>query len=103
VVVVASVCLVELAERMRADAPSIADKTPDTAPDIAPDTAPDIEPAPERTPPRPVSVRKRDTASAIARVRARHPDMSAADIAQRVGVTDRTVRRHLNTLTAETA
>ncbi|MEU7868037.1 DUF2637 domain-containing protein [Dactylosporangium sp. NPDC049140] len=82
VVVVASVCLVELAGRMQ-----------DVPPDIAPDTAPDIE----RTPPKP---RKQNTASAIARLRERHPDMSAADIARRVGVTDRTVRRHLNAQTA---
>jgi hypothetical protein len=36
-----------------------------------------------------------DTASAIARLRGRHPDMPAADIAARLGITDRTVRRHL--------
>ena len=31
----------------------------------------------------------------MARLRARHPDMTAADIARRLGVSDRTVRRHL--------
>ncbi len=36
-----------------------------------------------------------DTASAVTRLRDRHPDMSAADIAARLGITDRTVRRHL--------
>ncbi len=36
-----------------------------------------------------------DTASAVARLRDRHPDMTAADIAARLGITDRTVRRHL--------
>lgn len=81
VVVVASVCLVELAGRLRTAAPP----EPDTTPDSSPDT--------KRTP----AVRKKDTATAIARLRARHPDMSATDIARRVGVTDRTVRRHLNT------
>ncbi|WP_433051143.1 DUF2637 domain-containing protein [Dactylosporangium sp. CS-033363] len=91
VVVVASVCLVELAGRMRA-APTESEPEPLPA-DVAPDTDPDIE----QTPPKP---RKRDTASAIARLRERHPDMSAADIARRVGVTDRTVRRHLNAQTA---
>ncbi|MER7008609.1 DUF2637 domain-containing protein [Dactylosporangium sp. NPDC000555] len=105
VVVVASVCLVELAGRMRATPtepapePSTVDTVPDTQPDIAPDTQPDTE----RTPQKPAPARKKDTASAIARLRARHPDMSAADIARRVGVTDRTVRRHLNALTAKTA
>jgi DNA-binding transcriptional ArsR family regulator len=38
-----------------------------------------------------------DTATAIARLRDRHPDMPAADIAARLGITDRTVRRHLAT------
>jgi hypothetical protein len=36
------------------------------------------------------------TAAAVARLRAKHPDMSAADIAKRLKVTDRTVRRYLN-------
>jgi len=36
-----------------------------------------------------------DTATAVNRMRDRHPDMPAADIAARLGVTDRTVRRHL--------
>ncbi len=36
-----------------------------------------------------------DTASAVARLRDRHPDMTTADIAARLGITDRTVRRHL--------
>ena len=36
-----------------------------------------------------------DTASAVTRLRDRHPDMSTADIAARLGITDRTVRRHL--------
>nr|BFE64982.1 hypothetical protein GCM10020063_095080 [Dactylosporangium thailandense] len=83
VVVVASVCLVELAGRMRAEP-------------VKPGIEPDAKADPERTSPD----RKKDTASAIARLRAKHPDMSAADIARRVGVTDRTVRRHLNAKTA---
>ena len=36
-----------------------------------------------------------DTGTAVARLRAEHPDLSAAAIAERLGVTDRTVRRHL--------
>ena len=40
---------------------------------------------------------KTDTATAVARLRARHPDMPTADIAKRLKVSDRTVRRHLNT------
>lgn len=41
-----------------------------------------------------------DTASAVARLRHRHPDMTTADIAARLGITDRTVRRHLASLPA---
>jgi DNA-binding transcriptional ArsR family regulator len=39
------------------------------------------------------------TATAIARLRDRHPDMTTADIAARLGITDRTVRRHLSART----
>lgn len=37
-----------------------------------------------------------DTATAVARLRARHPDMTQTEIARRLGVSDRTVRRHLD-------
>jgi DNA-binding transcriptional ArsR family regulator len=73
---------------------AVADSTPDTRPDIAPDTGTDTRPARTRTP------RRTGTAAAVARLRARHPDMPAADIARRLGVSDRTVRRHLATLPA---
>jgi hypothetical protein len=36
-----------------------------------------------------------DTAGRVAALRAAHPDMATADIAGRLGVSDRTVRRHL--------
>jgi DNA-binding CsgD family transcriptional regulator len=121
-VVVASVCLVELSGRLRsADAepaaianvepiaataepkttnaePETTDTTEDRPADIKPDIKPDISPdtskaAVSRTP------RKRDTGKAVARLRARHPNLSAAEIAKRLGVTDRTVRRHLSSAT----
>lgn len=57
-----------------------------------PDTRPDKPKPHERTPRR---TSKPDTATAVARMRDRHPDMPAADIAARLGITDRTVRRHL--------
>jgi hypothetical protein len=57
-----------------------------------PDTAADTGSTSRRPHPR---TPRRDTASAVARLRVRHPDMPAADIARRLGVTDRTVRRHL--------
>ncbi|XVV11770.1 helix-turn-helix domain-containing protein [Actinoplanes sp. CA-131856] len=87
VVVVASVCLVELSGRLRpADAkPAIpADKPMDIKPDV-----PAVRPR-TRTP------GKRDTRKAVARLRARHPSLPVAEIAKRLGVTDRTVRRHLS-------
>jgi hypothetical protein len=65
-----------------------ADTTPATAADTRPDTAPDSAPARARTP-------RTGTAAAIARQRARYPDRPAKDIAARVGVSERTVRRHL--------
>jgi DNA-binding transcriptional ArsR family regulator len=56
-----------------------------------PDADPDTRPRRPRTP------RRTGTAAKVARLRARHPDLSAADIAARLGVSDRTVRRHLAT------
>jgi hypothetical protein len=91
VVVVASVCLVELAGRMRRNAPPANANRPAAA-DTAADTSADNKPEPRRRKP----AAKPDTGALIARLRSQHPDMSAADIAHRIGVTDRTVRRHLN-------
>jgi Protein of unknown function (DUF2637)/HTH domain len=84
-VVVASVCLVELSGRLK-PADTVADKPAD----IKADTVPDIAPLKTRTP------GKRDTGKAVAKLRARHPDLPAQEIAKRLGVTDRTVRRHLS-------
>jgi hypothetical protein len=68
--------------------PAAVTATPDTGTDTAADTGP----APKRTPRR---TTRPDTATAVKRMRDRHPDMAAADIAARLGITDRTVRRHL--------
>lgn len=43
-----------------------------------------------------------DTGTVIRRLRDKHPDLSAADIAARLGITDRTVRRHLAALQEST-
>ncbi|MEV0715635.1 helix-turn-helix domain-containing protein [Asanoa sp. NPDC050611] len=91
VVVVASVCLVELAGRMRRN-PDPADLDRPAPADTAADTSADDKREPRRRKATP----KPDTGALIARLRTQHPDTSAADIAQRIGVTDRTVRRHLN-------
>jgi hypothetical protein len=56
------------------------------------DKRPDKRKPSVRTPRR---TSKPDTATAVARLRDRHPEMTAADIAARLGITDRTVRRHL--------
>jgi hypothetical protein len=106
-VVVASVCLVELAGRLRSVAedavPTLAPvevtqevgahavtEKPDTEPDMPADITPDNAAQPRRP------KRRQPTAVAVARMRARHPDMTVTDIARRLGVTDRTVRRYLN-------
>src|SRR5450755_474443 len=61
------------------------------SPDKDTDTGPDTRRSRSRTP------RRTGTAVAVARLRTRHPDMPTADIAARLGVSDRTVRRHLAT------
>jgi hypothetical protein len=94
-VVVASVCLVELAGRLRSlpvdavpeRAAHPVPEKPDTEPDMPADIAPDKAP---------VHKRRQPTGAAVARLRARHPDMTVTDMARRLGVTDRTVRRYLN-------
>ena len=73
--------------------------TADTTPDSPADLVPAAGPARKRTPRR---TRRAGTAAAVARLRDRHPDMTAADIARRLGVTDRTVRRHLSARTITT-
>jgi predicted ArsR family transcriptional regulator len=63
------------------------------------DTAADIRPAPKRTAAR--TRRGPSTAARVAALKDKHPDMPVADIAARLKVCDRTVRRHLAT-TADT-
>jgi hypothetical protein len=81
-------------DQARADT-SPAAPEPDKPADTRPDSTPDTRPASRRTPRR--TSARTGTAAAVARVRARHPDMGTADIARRLGVSDRTVRRHLAT------
>jgi DNA-binding transcriptional ArsR family regulator len=66
-----------------------ASRPPAIRADITPDSEPDTPRTSRRT-------ARTDTRTAVARMRDRHPDMTAADIAARLGVSDRTVRRHLN-------
>jgi hypothetical protein len=81
-VVVASVCLVELNTSVKQ-----ADTEADTVADIA--KAPAVRA-------KSVAASGNKTAKAVARLRSRHPDLGTQEIAQRIGVTDRTVRRHLS-------
>ena len=76
-----------LAASLGADLAALTPPSPDTDADTGPDTRRTRHRAPRRT----------GTAAAVARLRTRHPDMPAADIAARLGVSDRTVRRHLAT------
>jgi hypothetical protein len=77
------------------------DARPDTGADTRADSPPDTPGGNERTPDRPAAAgrsrtnRPAGTAAAVARLRRRHPDMSSAEIARWLGVTDRTVRRHI--------
>jgi DNA-binding transcriptional ArsR family regulator len=67
---------------------------PATIADTTPASTPDTAPARLRTPRR--TRRGQSTAARVAALRARHPDMTAAEIAARLKVSDRTVRRHLS-------
>ena len=76
-----------LAASLGADLAALAPPPPDKDTDTGPDTRRSRSRTPRRT----------GTAAAVARLRTRHPDMPTADIAARLGVSDRTVRRHLAT------
>jgi hypothetical protein len=69
------------------------DTAPPAAPDSTPDTIADTAPAPKRTAPR--TRRAPSTAARVAALRDKHPDMPTTDIAARLKVSDRTVRRYL--------
>ena len=99
-VIVASVCLVEIAGQLRRREALITSSPPKQ--DEA--TTPSQEPAAPPTTARPASVSQRrpravsgrGTAATVARLRERHPEWTVTQIARRAGVSDRTVRRHLN-------
>jgi len=114
-VVVASVSLVEIAARLHEiqEAQSVVDAV-DTAPTVdtgmaalsavtVPDavegSVPEPRPAPRTTAPRPVRSPKVSTATTVVRLRDKHPEWTLAQIADRAGVSVRTVRRHLTAVT----
>jgi hypothetical protein len=75
-------------------APAIeADTRPDNTPDMPADTGTDTASAPGRTAAR--TRRGPSTAARVAAMRDKHPDMPTTEIARRLKISDRTVRRHL--------
>jgi DNA-binding CsgD family transcriptional regulator len=72
-----------------------ADAAPADAPKSAPRKASRARTAPTGT------TTGRGTAAKVTRLKAKHPDMTSAEIARRLGVTDRTVRRYLASPTSE--
>jgi DNA-binding transcriptional ArsR family regulator len=50
--------------------------------------------------PRPRAARSGGTGGAVAKIRVRHPEMTTGQIAARLGISDRTVRRHLAATTS---
>ena len=74
----------------------VADVSPAITADAAAVTTQDASAAMPRTRQRsPRRTGRADTATAVARLRDHHPDMTTADMARRLGVSARTVRRHL--------
>lgn len=93
--------LTHLLRTGHATAPAVVDepdRAPATAADSTPDTPADTTPATNPAPKRPAPRTRRgpSTAARVAALRDKHPDMSAADIAARLKVSDRTVRRYLS-------
>jgi HTH domain len=86
-----------LTHLLRTEPMADASADPDTAPYTAPAANSDAAPArPVATrPDRTRSPRRSGTGAAVARLRSRNPSLSTAEIARRLGVSDRTVRRHL--------
>ena len=76
----------------------IPDGRPDEKADGRPDEKADGSPGTAARPSR--GTGKAGTAAAVARLRDRHPAMTAARIGQKLGVSERTVRRHLAHRTA---
>ena len=78
-----------------------ADTTPDTIADSAPDNTADTAPVakPRRT--RTVSAKsaRTTTAAKVVALAAKHPEMSTVEMAKKLDVSDRTIRRHLSAST----
>ena len=77
-----------------------ADTVPDTSADSAPDMAPVAKPKRTRTTPAKSS--RTTTAAKVVALAAKHPEMTRAEMARQLKVTERTIRRHLSTSTPDT-
>lgn len=89
---VALLLVVEVIHRSgRAEVPAVVYPQEDTAPDteVTPDIVVDTDVTPEV-----------DTGERVRSLRATHPNLTQKDIAARLGVSTRTVSRHLNAATA---
>ena len=81
-------------------APVEADTIPDTIADSTPDTAPVEKPKRLRT--KTSKPGRSSVAGKVAALAAEHPEMTTLEMAKKLKVTDRTIRRHLNAPTPDT-
>jgi hypothetical protein len=75
-----------------AEADTIADSTPDTTADAKSKRARTVSAKPGRT----------TTGAKVVALAAKHPEMTTVEMAKKLGVSDRTIRRHLNAPTPDT-
>ena len=75
-----------------------ADTTPDTIADSAPDNTADTAPVakPKRTRTASAKSARTTTAAKVVAFAAKHPGMTSTEMAKRLGLSDRTIRRHLS-------
>jgi hypothetical protein len=79
-------------------APVEADTAPDTIADSTPDTKPDAVPVtkPKRARTKAGKPGRSSVAGKVVALAAEHPEMTTVEMAKKLKVTDRTIRRHLN-------
>ena len=73
---------------------AMADTAPDTSADSTPDTAPVAKPKRTRT--ASAKPARTSTAAKVVALAAKHPEMTRAEMARQLKVTERTIRRHLS-------
>jgi DNA-binding transcriptional ArsR family regulator len=100
--VMASSALMATAPGRSLDAATAESIEADTTPDIVADSTPDIEadaaPVAKRKRARTTASKPKRTGTAAKTVAlaAKHPELTTVELAKKLGITDRTVRRHLN-------